>query len=92
MIKKINSPELLTNIEIDEKYDGLYVAIQQTDELFSEGLGYVVAVGEKTDEIFTEMTNYISFLFKSTGMCGTIRIGDKNRDGEKLYVIFRNVR
>ena len=92
MITKFENPELLTCDEIDEKYDGMYVAVQETDELFSEGLGYVVAVGEKTDEVFVTLLNHNRAMFKSNGMSGTVRSGNKNRDEEdNLYVVFSDV-
>jgi len=91
MITKLEKPELLTRNEIDEKYDGMYVAVQRTDELFSEGLGYVVAVGAQTDEVFKELFNYIDLMYKVNGMSGTVKCGDKNRDEDELYVVFSNV-
>ena len=92
MITKFEKPELLTRLEIDQKYDGQYVAVQQTDELFGEGLGYVVAVGEKTEAVFNELLDYIGILLNSNGMGGTVVSGNTIREEDELYVVISNVR
>jgi len=90
-IKKLEPAELLTSLQIDEKYDGLYVGVQRTEKLFSEGLGYVVAVGDKTDAIFDELIEYNRSLSKTNGMRGTVVAGNRHREDDALYVTFNNV-
>ena len=99
MITTFEKPELLSRPEIDEKFDGNYVAIKSTDELFSEGLGYVVAIGEKTESIYNELYDYLSSLRQSNlsslrqlgGMYGRVGVANKTRDEDELYVVFSNV-
>lgn len=55
--------------------------------MFSEGLGYVVAYGEDTYDVFDELVEYNRSLNKTDGMRGTVINGDKNRDGDELYVV-----
>ena len=92
MITKFDKPIKTKKQDIDELYDGKYIAFLDTTELFGEGLCYVAAMGEKTDEVFDELYAYIRVLREKEGMHGGVRVGNKNRWEEDLYVIFRDVR
>jgi len=90
LITTLEKPELLTRPGIDQKFDGQYVAIQFTDDLFSNGLGYVVATGEKTDAVYKELSYYLRYLHQSNGMSGRVGVANKTRDEDELYVVFSN--
>jgi len=92
MIEKFDKPVEIMDSEIDEKYDGKYVAYQRTSEMFGEGQCYVVAIGDKNDENFDSLFEYVRKLSKENGIPGSVRVGNKNRGTEELYVVFSDVR
>ena len=92
MITKFDKPIKTKNRDIDELYNGKYVAYLDTSEMFGDGLCYVAAIGEKTDEVFDELLAYIRVLREKVGMRGSVCVGNKNREDDDLYVVFSNVR
>ncbi|MCL1996204.1 MAG: hypothetical protein FWG63_08365 [Defluviitaleaceae bacterium] len=95
MITKFKKPIKTKSADIDELYDGKYVAYLQTSEMFGNGIGFVVATSEKTREAYTELLKYIEALLENEedeDLRGGVRVGNKNREDEELYVIFRDVR
>jgi len=90
MIEKFKEPIKTKTSQIDELYDGKYVAYQQHRDVFE--VCYVVAIGDKTDENYDVLEDYVDELIKENAIPGGVRVGNKNRGDEELYVVFRDVR
>ena len=91
MITKFKKPVKTLSSQIDELYDGKYVAYQDTPEMFGEGLCFVVATGDKTDEVYDELWRYVDELREKTGVRGSVCVGNKHRYDDELYVVISNV-
>ena len=91
MITKFKEPIKTKTSQIDELYDGKYVAFQGTDEMFGMDICYIVATGDKTDEDYYALEDYTDELIKETGIPSGVRVGNKNRGEDNLYVVFRDV-
>ena len=91
MITKFKEPIKTQSSQIDELYDGKYVAYQRTPEMSGKDICFVVATGDKTDEDYYALEEYVGELINKTGMPGNVCVGNKNRGEDNLYVVFRDV-
>jgi len=80
MIKILEQPELHTVRQRNEKFDGHYVAVQLTADMYVQGTGYSIATSEITDDGYIALHNYLRGLREKGGMAGMVVEATCNSD------------